>query len=385
VNSSSTNSSPSPFLLAEQLTKSFAQTPVLRGVDLTIHTGEIVCLLGPSGCGKTTLLRVIAGLEMPDTGRVVCEGVDITSVPAHRREFGLMFQDYALFPHMSVFDNIAFGLRMHHWPRPQIEQRIQELLDLVNLSGYAERKVHELSGGEQQRVALARSLAPQPRLLMLDEPMGSLDRVLRDRLLDELREVLGRLQQTALYVTHDQWEAFAVADRIVLMNEGVVEQGGTPDELYRQPASLFAARFLGFRNEFPARVLAVTPNPILETPLGKLYPLRIPEGTRPGEKVVVVVRPEVAQVHSHEISAPNLVSLRFASLSFRGAQCLWRLRPPQHPNILLEFHLPPQSFRPHPGDMISLTLQPDGILVFAGSPTEDAGGKRVRKDTPEGR
>ena len=356
-------SSPVPFLMANQITKAFADTPVLRGVDLTIAAGETVCLLGPSGCGKTTLLRVVAGLEPPDAGQVICEGEDVTHVPVHLREFGLMFQDYVLFPHMSVFDNIAFGLRMHRWSPQQIRQRVQELLTLVNLQRFGQRKVYDLSGGQQQRVALVRSLAPKPRLLMLDEPLGSLDRELRDRLQDELRTLLGGLRQTTLYVTHDQWEAFAIADRIVLMNAGRVEQVGAADTIYLRPASLFVSRFLGFRNEFPARIMALDPAPALECLLGVLHPAELPPQSAVGDTVTVVIRPEAATIR-YEACAQQL-SLRLLDLSFRGAQTVWRLAAPGSEQVL-EFYLPPQVHRPRIGDTVRVCVEPQGIIVFRG-------------------
>ncbi len=249
------------FLQASGIKKAFDDTPVLSGIDLSMAQGETVCLLGPSGCGKTTLLRIIAGLEQPDEGTIALEGGDITSTPVHRRDFGFMFQDYALFPHLSVADNIAFGLRMRNWSGPDIDARVTELLDLVELEGYGARKIYEFSGGQQQRVALARSLAPKPPLLMLDEPLGSLDRALRDQLLSELRRLLQQLHQTALYVTHDQLEAFAVADVIVLMNEGRIEQMATPTDLYLRPATPFVAKFLGFNNLLQGTVMELAPTP----------------------------------------------------------------------------------------------------------------------------
>jgi ABC-type Fe3+/spermidine/putrescine transport system ATPase subunit len=229
---------------------SFGDVNVLRGIDLSISSGEIICLLGPSGCGKTTLLRVIAGLEKPKTGDILLDGKSILALPVYQRDFGLMFQDFALFPHLNVADNIAFGLKMSRMPSTQRKERIYEVLELVGLTGYERRDVAQLSGGERQRVALARSLAPNPRLLMLDEPLGSLDAVLRDRLVIELRTIIKRVGLTAVYVTHDQHEAFAIADRIALMNVGHLEQIGTPESIYRHPVSSFAARFLGMDNIF---------------------------------------------------------------------------------------------------------------------------------------
>ena len=235
-------------LTVEDMVVRFGSVTALDGLDLRVETGEIVCLLGPSGCGKSTLLRVVAGLEKPDAGVVAWDGHDLAAVPVHRRGFGLMFQDYALFPHRSVAANVAFGLRMQHMPRPQIEARVAECLDLVGLTGLGERGVGQLSGGQQQRVALARAIAPSPRLLMFDEPLGSLDRSLRERLVLELSQVLDRLGITALYVTHDQEEAFALADQVVLMNLGKVSQVGSPHDLWAAPRTEFAARFLGFNN-----------------------------------------------------------------------------------------------------------------------------------------
>jgi len=268
-----------PFLTISHISKTFDQTPVLNDISLDVARGEIVCLLGPSGCGKTTLLRIIAGLERPDAGEILLAGKDITPIPSHRRDFGLMFQDYVLFPHMTVGENIAFGLKMHGWAQKKIAARVDELLALVDLAGYEDRPVYELSGGQQQRVALARSLAPNPRLLMLDEPLGALDRTLRDQLLVELRSILKQLGQTAIYVTHDQMEAFAVADRVALMRAGRIEQAGTPEALYLRPATPFAARFLGMSNILSGSINSLDP-PVIETPIGRLQPAVLPAGLR---------------------------------------------------------------------------------------------------------
>ncbi len=255
------------------VTRAFDNLPVLRGVDLDVAAGEIVCLLGPSGCGKTTLLRIVAGLERADSGDVLVEGKSILSQPIHTRDFGLMFQDFALFPHMNVQANVAFGLRMQGLRREVREARARDVLALVGLSGFEKRDVGQLSGGERQRVALARSLAPNPRLLMLDEPLGSLDAALRERLVVDLRTIIRQVGLTTLYVTHDQHEAFAISDRMALMNAGKFEQVGAPAEVYRRPATTFAARFLGLNNIVPVeRILGNAAH----TPLGT-FPLPEPD------------------------------------------------------------------------------------------------------------
>jgi thiamine transport system ATP-binding protein len=233
-------------LRVEALEVRYGDTVALAGIDLAVADGEIVSVLGPSGSGKSTLLRAIAGLEPSATGRVSWDGDNLTGVPPHRRQLGLMFQDHTLFPHRDVLGNVAFGMRMRGLARAQTDTRARELLTLVGLAGYERRRVTELSGGEQQRVALARALAPAPRLLMLDEPLGSLDRALRERLMVELRELFTRLGLTSLYVTHDHDEAFALADRVVVMRDGRVEQLGTPVDVWKHPATEFVARFLGY-------------------------------------------------------------------------------------------------------------------------------------------
>ncbi len=243
-------------LVLTHITRAFERQPVLRGIDLDLSEGEIVCLLGPSGCGKTTLLRIIAGLESADSGDLLLDDQSILHQPVHTRDFGLMFQDFALFPHLNVLQNVEFGLRMKQISRENRRARAREVLELVGLSGFERRDVSPLSGGERQRVALARSLAPNPRLLMLDEPLGSLDAALRERLVVDLRQIIKRVGLTALYVTHDQHEAFVIADRIALMNAGQFEQVGTPEQVYHRPETVFAARFLGFNNVVAIELLA---------------------------------------------------------------------------------------------------------------------------------
>jgi spermidine/putrescine transport system ATP-binding protein len=241
------------------LWKSYEGKPLLEGISLRVGEGETVCLLGPSGSGKSTLLRIAAGLEMPDRGSVFRDGEDITGMPAHLRGFGLMFQDYALFPHLSVAENVAFGLRVRGLPRSRVELEAREALERVNLGSYGSRRVAELSGGEQQRVALARALAPRPRLLMLDEPLGALDRALREEMIEEIRRVLRSMRIPSLYVTHDQEEAFTVAARVAILHSGRIVQTGTPEEIVSRPASVWTARFLGLGNLLSGRVQSRSP------------------------------------------------------------------------------------------------------------------------------
>ncbi len=235
-------------LRAEELTVSFDGTSALAGASLDVGESEVVTILGPSGCGKTTLLRVVAGLQTPESGRVLLDGVDLAGTPPYRRGIGLVFQDHALFPHRDVVGNVSFGLRMRRDSPEEVAMRTSELLEMVGLTGFEKRSVGSLSGGEQQRVALARALAPAPRVLLLDEPLGSLDRRLRDRLLDDLQTLFDELDLTAIYVTHDRTEAFALGDRVAVMRAGEIVQVATPDELWAHPVDADTARFLGIGN-----------------------------------------------------------------------------------------------------------------------------------------
>lgn len=294
-----------------------AGQPAVDDVSLAINQGEIVCLLGPSGCGKTTLLRLIAGLELADSGEVWFDNQNMAAVPPHRRDFGMMFQDFALFPHKNVAENIAFGLQMHGQSAGEISKRVDEMLELVALPGFGDRDVAQLSGGEQQRVALARSLAPEPRLLMLDEPLGALDRALRERLMLDLRRILKQVGVTAVYVTHDQTEAFAVADRIALMNAGRIEQLDTPENVYFYPATQFAARFLGFRNLLPAVI--VGPNKV-STEIGELDVVNT--NNPKGSKVTLLIRPDAARfLETAGAAAANGLNVTVTESSFRGKYC----------------------------------------------------------------
>ena len=234
-------------LTLSNIHKSYEGKPLLKGISLEVAEGETICLLGPSGSGKSTLLRIISGLEEAESGDVLWEGKSIASVPSHERKFGLIFQDYALFPHLNVFDNVAFGLKMQKLGKEEIRPRVDEALKQVGLQEFAKRSVTDLSGGEQQRIALARALAPRPRLLMFDEPLGALDRRLREYLLVEIKKILEESGVPAIYVTHDQSEAFALAHRVMLLNEGMIVQRGTPTDVYAKPASAWVEDFLGIK------------------------------------------------------------------------------------------------------------------------------------------
>lgn len=291
-------------LRLEHVTRRFGETTAVADLSLEIAPGELLTLLGPSGCGKTTTLRMVAGFETPTAGRILLEGREITRVPPQRRGFGMVFQNYALFPHLDVAGNVAFGLEGRGTPRAEIRSRVEEALALVDLAGYGTRKIQQLSGGQQQRVALARALAPEPRILLLDEPLSNLDATLRERTRTELRSLLERLGITAIFVTHDQEEAFALADRIAVMEGGRLQQVGTPEELYLRPANPFVATFLGRANFLEARVLKREGEWLLcEMPGGvrwwvpmgpdttvQAVPAAAPPS--PGNRVRIMVRPE---------------------------------------------------------------------------------------------
>ena len=272
-------------LVLDRLTKRFGALAAVDDVSLAIAPGTFVCLLGPSGCGKTTLLRMIAGLEEPSSGRVMIEGEDITGRAAHQRDFGMVFQSLALFPHLTVGENIAYPLRIRGAPKADQRARTEELLDLVHLPGLAGRPISQLSGGQRQRVAIARALARSPRLFLLDEPLSALDAKLREAMQVELRQLQRRLGITTIVVTHDQREALTMADLIVVMGEGRIRQAGSPLDIYRRPSDAFVAAFIGSTNLLPA-----TPAPDgALVPGGTIPGLAVPAG---GAAAVISVRPE---------------------------------------------------------------------------------------------
>ncbi|MCX7680976.1 MAG: ABC transporter ATP-binding protein [Anaerolineae bacterium] len=343
-----------PILEVRRLSRSYPDGWTLQDVSFSMESGEVIAILGPSGCGKTTLLRLIAGLERPDTGQVLLNGVDITDTPPHRRDFGLMFQDYALFPHKDVFGNVAFGLRMRGLSRAQVAGRVAEALELVGLKGFEHRDVNRLSGGERQRVALARSLAPRPRLLMLDEPLGALDRTLRERLLEELSVILRQAGVTAIVVTHDQEEAFALADRVILMRAGRIVQMGTPEEVYARPASAWVARFLGLTNLLPAR--RAGPG-VVETPIGIFRVEKDRLGWDGSIPMQLLIRPEMARP-GHD--GPNAIAGIITERTFRGE--VYRLNVRLNGGVDMVFSFPASSDLPGPGEPITLTLPPESLL-----------------------
>jgi putative spermidine/putrescine transport system ATP-binding protein len=300
----------------DRVTKAYGSTTVLHGVDLALAPGELICLLGPSGCGKTTALRCIAGLEQVSGGRVLIGDEDVTDVPVNRRDIGMVFQQYSLFPHLTVVGNVEFGLEMRRVPKAERVARAGEMLEIVGLSHLAERFPHELSGGQQQRVALARALVTRPRALLLDEPLSALDAKVRVRLREQIRAIQTELGITTVFVTHDQEEALAVSDRVAVMEGGRIAQLGTPEELYRRPASPFVADFVGLSNRVEGRL-----DGDRVTVRGAQLPALAGEHTRAsaGAPVTAYVRPEHVRLSSAaQRGAPGSLSAVVVSSGFLG-------------------------------------------------------------------
>ena len=309
-------------LRLERVSKSFTREgqsafAAVRDVSLTVEPGELVTLLGPSGCGKTTTLRVVAGFEQPDEGRVYVGEQDVTDLMVYRRSIGFVFQSYALFPHLTIFDNVAYGLRVRRLPAATIRARVGQVLELVGLPGYERRFPNQLSGGEQQRVAVARAVVVEPQLLLFDEPLSNLDAKLRVQMRAELSRLQRQLAITTVYVTHDQEEAMAISDRIAVMREGVIAQVGTAEELYRTPRSAFVAQFIGRVNLVESRVLGATGGRVAVDLWGASLSVATDDAYAPGQRLFLVLRPESltlvpesAKATEGEVVVPGVVRSR---------------------------------------------------------------------------
>jgi len=353
---------PAPYLRLAGIRKDFGDFTALKNVDLDIAQGEFVCFLGPSGCGKTTLLRIIAGLEAQTAGRIEMAGRDISKLPPAQRDYGIVFQSYALFPNLSVADNVAYGLVNRKVPKAQIAARVSELVKLVGLPGSESKYPAQLSGGQQQRIALARALATSPGLLLLDEPLSALDAIVRVHLRGEIRSLQRKLGVTTVMVTHDQEEALSIADRIVVMNQGGIEQVGTPMQVYRDPATLFVADFVGRINALPvtlerdnrvrcgARVLACT------------------HDGEPGREVKIYLRPEDVLARPIAEGDSNVFDAKIEKIEFLGSYCLVQVRNPDLGDHSLSVYLSLNFLAERQlevGSRLPLRLMPERMKIFA--------------------
>jgi len=301
-------------IILQDLHKHFGLVKAVDGISLEVEAGTLVCLLGPSGCGKTTTLRMIGGFEEPTAGQILIGGDDVTRMPPYARPTAMVFQNYALFPHMSVYDNVAYGLRARRRPKAEVDKLAREALDLMELPGQEKKSPPQLSGGQQQRVALARALVIRPKVLLFDEPLSNLDAKLRVRMRGEIRALQRRLGITSVYVTHDQEEAFSIADRVAIMNAGKLIQLGTPRELYSEPADRFVADFVGVSNIVPVEVVDSAADGATVRVFGQTIRSRRPP-SNPGGQVSVVLRPEALRV---EKTADGGVPARVLTLAFTG-------------------------------------------------------------------
>ncbi|WP_148715450.1 putative 2-aminoethylphosphonate ABC transporter ATP-binding protein [Chitinolyticbacter meiyuanensis] len=340
--------------------KRFGDFVALSNVDLAVRKGEFLCLLGPSGCGKTTLLRIIAGLEGASAGRITMLGRDVTRLPAAQRDYGIVFQSYALFPNLNVADNIAYGLKGR---REDKARRVRELLDLIGLAGIERKYPAQLSGGQQQRVALARALATSPSLLLLDEPLSALDARVREHLRREIKALQAQLGVTTIMVTHDQEEALTMADRVVVMNHGHIEQVGTPEEIYGKPQTAFVADFVGRANWFDATVRGAGEIALGEATLAMSHALPVP-----GRSVRVFLRPEDVRLHATWRGGANTALARLEKIEFLGGFCRVSLIVPLWGHLLLLADVSRDELaqlRLSPEQLVPVTLPADKLRMFA--------------------
>lgn len=357
------------FLRIEDVVKIYDDVVAVQSLNLCVRRHELFALLGSSGCGKSTLLRLLAGFETPTSGRIYLDGEDITALAPHRRPVNMMFQSYALFPHMTVQANVAFGLKQEGLPRNEIDERVFEALDLVQMAGYSRRKPHQLSGGQQQRVALARSLVKRPKLLLLDEPMSALDKQIREQTQLELVKILDKVGVTCLMVTHDQDEAMSMADRLAIMTEGQIVQCGTPQEVYRFPNSRFVAKFIGSANVFAATIVVDEADHVVFEVPDLPSPLYVDHGVSEplGKQVFLAVRPESVQVsHERPSGQYNWAEGVVSHVAWMGSYVRYQVR--LEANTLLEATMP-SAFLSHETapslhDSVYLHWPSDALMVL---------------------
>jgi len=352
-------------ICAELLVKTFGSSRALDGISLRIEPGELFFLLGASGCGKTTLLRCIAGLETPTSGTIHFGERDVTHLPPHKREAAMVFQSYALWPHLTVGQNIAFGLEERRVPKPEIQRRVHEALEMVHLPGYGARSIDQMSGGQQQRVSLARALVVKPKCLLLDEPLSSLDAQLRVEMRREIRHIVKDNGLTGIYVTHDQEEALAMADRMAVLSHGKICQVGTPEEIYREPRSAYVANFIGETNLLSGRVSEICGRSVwVETAAGRIAGRLTDPGwtPAPGESVSLSIRPEAW--HLHQAPGENELAGRIAERAYLGQRIQYWIDTSAGRQQVVEMN--PQILHPPGGETVMLQARPEDVVVVRG-------------------
>ncbi|MCL1919565.1 MAG: ABC transporter ATP-binding protein [Kiritimatiellaeota bacterium] len=351
----------------ENVVKRFGAFVALKDVSVSIAPGELFFLLGPSGCGKTTLLRCIAGFHTPESGSIRIGARDVTALPPHKRDTGMMFQSYALWPHLTLAENVAFGLEMRKVPKPEIQRRVMEALDRVHLADRAKVKPNQLSGGQQQRVALARSLVIEPQCLLLDEPLSNLDAKLRLEMRTEIRRICKQAGLTAIYVTHDQKEALSVADRLAVMRDGIIEQVGTPEEVYRSPRNSFVAGFIGEGNFIGGVVKAAgAAQTVVETPCGAFTASHAPEGLAAGDAVDVCIRPEAVRFDRAGESQPNRFQGSYTESVYLGEVAQHLIALPESGGgvcAVKAFELNPLAGRDRAGERVEIWIPQEHVIV----------------------
>ncbi|HID04352.1 MAG TPA: ABC transporter ATP-binding protein [Aigarchaeota archaeon] len=352
-------------LKLENIHKFFGHITALKNVNLEVNKGELLVILGTSGSGKSTLLRIISGLEKPDKGRVLINGRDVTYEPPYNRPTSMVFQDLALFPHLNVFENIAFGLKIRKYDRREVEIRVKEVAEMLRINDLLDRSVAKISGGQRQRVALARSLVLHPDILLLDEPLGALDMKLRMDMWVELKKLQRQVANTWVFVTHDQHEAMALADKIAVINTGEIQQLGTKDEVYDSPASLFVASFIGEMNFLEGRVTEVKGDVLkVETPVGEVEATmqRVKGRPETGARVTVGIRPEKIQITKTPNDCINTLSARVSEINFSGVLTTYELELPDGSRIKIQTTSRQIGYRQ--GDKVYISWSPEDVNVY---------------------